>query len=110
MNCGAGFSSRKIQKLSFFSLNTFLNSSTFSIDTIFFIANSSSVVALNENFSPFFQGITPRSLLPVLVDDGEVHIESNDILEYLDNKFPANRLIPSDKKEEIKHLVEVKIR
>ena len=58
-----------------------------------------------ENFSPFFQGITPRSLLPVLVDDGEVHIESNDILEYLDNKFPANRLIPSDKKEEINQMM-----
>ena len=27
-----------------------------------------------ENFSPYFQGITPRSLVPVLVDDGEVHI------------------------------------
>ena len=42
-----------------------------------------------ENFSEYFQGITPRSLVPVLVDDGEVHIESNDILEYLDEKFPS---------------------
>ena len=54
-----------------------------------------------ENFSPYFQGITPRSLVPVLVDDGEVHIESNDILKYLDNKFPTLSLIPKDKEEEI---------
>ena len=58
-----------------------------------------------ENFSPYFQGVTPRSLVPVLVDDGEVHIESNDILEYLDNKFPAKRLIPSDKQEEINKMM-----
>ena len=58
-----------------------------------------------ENFSNFFQGITPRSLVPVLVDDGEVHIESNDILKYLDNKFPAMSLIPEDKEEEINQMM-----
>ena len=58
-----------------------------------------------ENFSPYFQGITPRSLVPVLVDDGEVHIESNDILNYLDNKFPTVRLIPADKEEEINQMM-----
>tara|TARA_Y100000992_G_scaffold117291_1_gene76887 strand:+ start:55 stop:813 length:759 start_codon:yes stop_codon:yes gene_type:complete len=58
-----------------------------------------------ENFSPYFQGVTPRSLVPVLVDDGEVHIESNDILEYLDKKFPATRLIPPGKEEEINNMM-----
>ena len=58
-----------------------------------------------ENFSPYFQGITPRSLVPVLVDDGEVHIESNDILKYLDNKFPTLSLIPKDKEEEINKMM-----
>ena len=58
-----------------------------------------------ENFSPYFQGITPRSLVPVLVDDGEVHIESNDILKYLDNKFPTLSLIPKDKEEEINQMM-----
>jgi len=40
-----------------------------------------------------------------LVDEGEVHIESNDILKYLDNKFPAKRLIPADKEEEINKMM-----
>src|SRR5260221_2672724 len=33
----------------------------------------------NENFRPWFLGINPRGLVPVLVHDGAVHIESNDI-------------------------------
>ncbi len=42
----------------------------------------------NENFQPWFLGINPRGLVPVLVHDGAVHIESNDIIEYLEKKFP----------------------
>src|SRR5688500_4287855 len=38
----------------------------------------------NENLSEFFLGINPRGLVPVLVDDGEVHIESNDILAHIE--------------------------
>jgi glutathione S-transferase len=37
----------------------------------------------NENFKPWFLGINPRGLVPVLVHDGAVHIESNDIVQYL---------------------------
>ena len=44
-------------------------------------------------------------MVPVLVDDGEVHIESNDILNYLDNKFPTVSLIPADKEEEINQMM-----
>ena len=48
----------------------------------------------NENFRPWFLGINPRGLVPVLVHDGAVHIESNDIITYLERTFPTPRLIP----------------
>src|SRR5580704_13795250 len=34
-----------------------------------------------ENMQPWFLGINPRGLVPVLVHDGAVHIESNDIIQ-----------------------------
>jgi ganglioside-induced differentiation-associated protein 1 len=37
-----------------------------------------------ENFQPWFLGINPRGLVPVLVHDGAVHIESNDIIQHLE--------------------------
>jgi ganglioside-induced differentiation-associated protein 1 len=48
----------------------------------------------NENFRPWFLGINPRGLVPVLVHDGAVHIESNDIIAYLEKTFPEPRLVP----------------
>ena len=48
----------------------------------------------NEHLTPRFLGINPRGLVPVLVDDGEVHIESNDILLHLEKGFPDPRLVP----------------
>ena len=48
----------------------------------------------NENFRPWFLGINPRGLVPVLVHDGAVHIESNDIITYLEKAFPEPKLIP----------------
>lgn len=54
----------------------------------------------NENYSEWFMGINPRGLVPVLVDDGKVIIESNDILEYLEMRFPEKRLILAGKDEE----------
>jgi glutathione S-transferase len=47
-----------------------------------------------KNHSDWFLGINPRGLVPILVDDGEVHIESNDIIQYLEEKFPEPKLIP----------------
>ncbi|MEM7437292.1 MAG: glutathione S-transferase N-terminal domain-containing protein, partial [Myxococcota bacterium] len=51
----------------------------------------------DENATPWFVGINPRGVVPVLVHDGVVHIESNDIMAYLDTLpssvpsfFPAN--------------------
>ncbi|MEM6626599.1 MAG: glutathione S-transferase family protein [Pseudomonadota bacterium] len=46
-------------------------------------------ISANEHVSTWFLGINPRGVVPVLVHDGKVHIESNDILEYLDQ-------LPSD--------------
>jgi glutathione S-transferase len=40
-----------------------------------------------EQRSDWYLGINPRGLVPVLVHDGAVHIESNDIIEYLDRQF-----------------------
>ena len=54
----------------------------------------------NENYTEWFMGINPRGLVPVLVDDGDVIIESNDILEYLEAKFPSPPLIPEGKETE----------
>lgn len=54
-----------------------------------------------DNFSDWFLGINPRGVVPVLIDDGEVHIESNDIIKYLDEKFPKNPLWPKEQNEKI---------
>lgn len=45
-----------------------------------------------ENSTPWFLGINPRGVVPVLVHDGVVHVESNDIITYLDATFskPGN--------------------
>ena len=61
-------------------------------------------LSAGENFSEWFQGINPRSLVPVLIHDGEVHIESNDILEYLEGCFKESPLIPENMEEKIKEL------
>ena len=53
-------------------------------------------LAAQKNYEPWFLGVNPRGLVPVLVHDGAVHIESNDILAYLDETFPEPRLIPPD--------------
>lgn len=59
----------------------------------------------NENLSEWFLGINPRGLLPVLVDDGEVHIESNDIITFLEEKHPEPRLIPAGLEDQIDALL-----
>lgn len=55
----------------------------------------------NENFSAWFLGINPRGLVPVLVHDGAVHIESNDIITYLEKTFPDPKLIPAGYENEV---------
>ncbi len=41
-------------------------------------------LARHQHVTPWFLGINPRGVVPVLVHDGVVHVESNDILAYLD--------------------------
>jgi glutathione S-transferase len=59
----------------------------------------------NENMQPWFLGINPRGLVPVLVHDGAVHIESNDIIQYLEQKFPEPKLIPAGYESEVAALL-----
>ena len=59
----------------------------------------------NQNFRPWFLGINPRGLVPVLVHDGAVHIESNDIIIYLEKIFPTPKLIPAGHENEIAALL-----
>ena len=58
-----------------------------------------------ENFNPWFLGINPRGLVPVLVHDGAVHIESNDIIQYLEKTFPTPKLIPAEYENEVATLL-----
>ncbi len=47
-----------------------------------------------ETVTPEYFGIHPKGLVPTLVHDGVVHIESNEIIEYLDETFPDPPLQP----------------
>ena len=51
----------------------------------------------NENFGPDYDGIHPQNLVPTLVHDGKVIINSNDIIKYIEEMFPDTdiRLIPA---------------
>ena len=53
-------------------------------------------LATNEHASDWYQSIHPHGLVPTLVHDGRVIIESNDILQYLDAQFPEPPLTPAD--------------
>lgn len=52
-------------------------------------------VPAHENYGERYMGINPRGLVPALVHDGQVIIESNDILEHLEECFPQPPLIPA---------------
>ena len=54
-----------------------------------------------EHLSEWYLGINPRGLVPCLIHNGDVHIESNDILIYIDKNFNNNKLIPHNKLEYI---------
>lgn len=58
-----------------------------------------------ENISKFYLGINPRGLVPAIVHDGAVHIESNDILIYLEEIFPEPELIPPMHRSQIADLL-----
>ncbi len=55
----------------------------------------------SENFGPDYDGIHPDNLVPTLVHDGKVIINSNDILQYIEDAFPNSgaTLIPASPDE-----------
>ncbi|EHJ59885.1 glutathione S-transferase family protein [Novosphingobium pentaromativorans] len=60
---------------------------------------------LKENISSYYLGINPRGLVPCLIDDGAVHIESNDILVHLESRFPEPSLIPAEHNDSVSDLL-----
>ena len=50
----------------------------------------------NEQYDPAYLKINPKGVVPSLVDDGKVVIESTLICEYLDESFPQPALVPDD--------------
>lgn len=62
-------------------------------------------LAESETYTDWFMGINPRGLVPVVVWDGAVHIESNDILFMLEERFPEPGLIPPDRRDEVAALL-----
>jgi glutathione S-transferase len=50
----------------------------------------------NEHATPEFQAINPKGLVPAFVDNGTLLIESCDIIDYLDQKYPKPPLRPTD--------------
>jgi len=49
-----------------------------------------------ENLEDWYLKINPKGLVPAIVYNGEIVTESNDILLYLEEKFPEPALIPTD--------------
>ena len=54
-----------------------------------------------ENISDDYFGINPNGLVPTLIHDGVVHIESNDIIDYLDETYPEPSLRSADREGEM---------
>ena len=50
----------------------------------------------NAHVSADYQRINPKGVVPTLVHDGQVVLESNDILLYLEEHFPDPPLCPDD--------------
>jgi glutathione S-transferase len=62
-------------------------------------------LSISENYSAHYLGINPRGLVPTLIIDGEVHIESNDIMTLLDERYPEPKLIPEGFETEMAKLL-----
>ena len=54
-----------------------------------------------ENITDEYFGINPNGLVPTLIDNGTVHIESNDIIDYLDETYPEPSLRSKDNEAEM---------
>lgn len=49
-----------------------------------------------DHLKPDYLKINPNGVVPTLVDDGAIILDSSVICEYLDEKYPAVRLTPDD--------------
>ncbi len=49
---------------------------------------------LKENVTPEYFAINPKGVVPTLIDDGQVIVELNEILLYLEEKFPRPSFTP----------------
>lgn len=54
-----------------------------------------------DNISDDYFGINPNGLVPTLVDNGVVHIESNEIIDYLDETYPGPKLRSAENEAEM---------
>ena len=59
-------------------------------------------LSAHESYAPWFMGINPQGMVPVLVIDGAVHIESNEILALLEDRYPSPVLWPTDRADDIR--------
>ena len=57
----------------------------------------------DEQQSNWFLGVNPKGEVPVLVHNGVVHTESNDIIQYIDENFasPEKSLLPQSENERL---------
>ena len=49
-----------------------------------------------DQLKPEYLKLNPNGVVPTLVDDGDVIVDSSVICEYLDEKYPTPRLTPAD--------------
>ncbi len=51
---------------------------------------------LGDQFDPEYLKLNPKAVVPILVHDGRVIVESTVICEYVDEDFPEPSLKPAD--------------
>jgi glutathione S-transferase len=56
-------------------------------------------ILAGEQFKPEFIALNPKAVVPVLVHDGAVIVESTVICEYLEESFPAKPIYPRSPRE-----------
>src|SRR4051794_27816540 len=49
-----------------------------------------------DNYTDWYTALNPKAVVPTLDHDGKIIIESNVMLEYLEDNFPAVRLRPEN--------------
>ncbi len=51
---------------------------------------------MKAHMTPQYAAIHPNMVVPALVHDGDLYLESMDIIEYLDDAFGGSRLVPTE--------------